>query len=514
MNALYRIAGLCLLTASLGSCNSFLDTPPDTRTELNRADKIERLLVSAYPTLLPMGFTEYRTDNAEDNGRLYEDNNRGVHEAFFWEPSSGTGWDDETQFWSTCYDVIGTANQALKSIEELGSPRELQAARGEALLCRAYTNFIWVNVFGQAYNSKTSDKDLGIPYFTTPEHKLERAVPRLSVAKVYELIAKDIEEGLPLIDDDHYTKPIYHFTARAAKAFATQFYLYYEKWDKAKKYADEVLGTGKLTNLRDMTPYSKLTNTKEISLRYISDSDPANLMILTTRSLWGRGMNNNRYTHNGHVASTQTYRSPGPWGAYFPVYDLLYGRSDGALRFPKYEELFEITNVAAQTGQPHIVALPFTTDRVLLWRAEARVMLSDFDGAASDLSQWYVSKQGKPATAQAISDYYAVSINPNDPDDVREAMQRKLETVSKPLHPKFDLAPGMQTNMMQAVLHARRIVSVHDGSRWDYIKRYGIEITHKLYTGDKMTLKTDDPRRALQIPASILSVGVEPNPGY
>ena len=263
-----------------------------------------------------------------------------------------------------------------------------------------------------------------------------------------------------------------------------------------------------------MTPYSKLTNTKEICLRYISDSDPANLMLLTTRSLWGRGMNNFRYTHNGHVASTQTYRSPGPWGAYLPVYDLLYGKNDGALRFPKYEELFEITNVAAQTGQPHIVALPFTTDRVLLWRAEARVMLSDFDGAASDLSQWYVSKQGKAATKDAISAFYDVTIPTDATDDVREAIQRKIETVSKPLHPKFDLAPGMQTNLMQAVLHARRIVSVHDGSRWDDVKRYGIEITHKLYTGDKMTLKTDDPRRALQIPASILSVGVEPNPGY
>ena len=88
--------------------------------------------------------------------------------------------------------MVGTANQALKSIEELGNPKELESARGEALLCRAYTNFIWVNVFGQAYNVRTSDKDLGIPYFTKPETKLERAVPRLSVAKVYELIAKDI----------------------------------------------------------------------------------------------------------------------------------------------------------------------------------------------------------------------------------------------------------------------------------------------------------------------------------
>lgn len=514
MNALYRMAGLCLLTASLGSCNSFLDTPPDTRTELNRADKIERLLVSAYPTLLPMGFTENRTDNVEDNGRLFEDNNRSSHEAYFWEPSSSTNWDDETTFWSTCYNVVGTANQALKSIEELGNPAELRAARGEALLCRAYTNFIWVNVFGQAYNGKTSDKDLGIPYFTKPETKLERAVPRLTVSKVYELIAKDIEEGIPLIDDDHYKKPIYHFTTRAAKSFATQFYLYYEKWDKAKLYADEVLGTGAVTTLRDMSKYDKLTNADEICHAYIRDDEPANLMLLTTRSLWFRALTSYRYAHNGNVASSQTYRSAGPWGRNLPVYDRLFGANNGALYYPKYRELFEITNVAAGTGQPHIVALPFTVDRVLLWRAEARVMLSDFDGAAADLSKWYVSKQGKPATAQAISDYYNVAINPTDPDDVREAMQRKLETVSKPLHPKFDLAQGMQTNMIQAVLHARRIVSMHDGTRWDDVKRYGIEITHKLYNGETMTLKTDDPRRALQIPASILSVGVEPNPGY
>ena len=89
MKRLYRMAGFCLLAGALGSCNRYLDTMPDTRTELNRADKIERLLVSAYPTLLPMGFTENRTDNVEDNGRLFEDNHIGNHEAFFWEPPAG-----------------------------------------------------------------------------------------------------------------------------------------------------------------------------------------------------------------------------------------------------------------------------------------------------------------------------------------------------------------------------------------------------------------------------------------
>ena len=74
-----------------------------------------------------------------------------------------------------------------------------------------------------------------------------------------------------------------------------------------------------------------------------------------------------------------------------------------------------------------------------------------------------ISKKGQAATAQQISDYYNVVINPTDPDDVREAMIRKQETVSKPLHPKFDIASGMQTNMMHAVLHARRILST---ARW------------------------------------------------
>ena len=192
------MAGLCLLAGALGSCNRYLDTMPDTRTELNRADKIERLLVSAYPTLLPMGFTENRTDTSRTTAASSRIIILAITKPSSGSPPVGRLGMMRTNFWSTCYSMVGTANQALKSIEELGNPKELESARGEALLCRAYTNFIWVNVFGQAYNGRTSDKDLGIPYFTKPETKLERAVPRLSVAKVYELIAKDIEEGIPL----------------------------------------------------------------------------------------------------------------------------------------------------------------------------------------------------------------------------------------------------------------------------------------------------------------------------
>ena len=37
----------------------------------------------------------------------------------------------------------------------------------------------------------------------------------------------DLEEGLPLIDDNIYLRVKYHFNKKAAYAFAARFYLYY-----------------------------------------------------------------------------------------------------------------------------------------------------------------------------------------------------------------------------------------------------------------------------------------------
>lgn len=514
MKRIHILTALAALSLGMPSC-TFLDHPQDSRTELNRPDKIERLLVGAYPTLLPMGFTEFRTDNVADNGPRFTDGNLGQHEAFYWQPNSDTDWDTETNFWSTCYNAIMAADQALQAIEDLGNPEELRSSRGEALLCRAYTQFLLVNVFGQIYNSKTSETDKGVPYFITPEHAIGEQHPRLSVAEVYRLIEKDILEGLPLIDDDKYLVPMYHFTTRAARAFATQFYCYYEQWDKAKQYADLILGTGTVQNLRDVQSYTKFTQNTEVGRAYIDPTSLTNIMLQATRSLWGRSLTGTRFAHNGKVAQTQTYRSAGGWGSMLKGYDLLYGNNE-RLYTPKLVELFEITNVAAQTGQPHVVAQPFDVDKVLLWRAEARVMTGDYDGAVSDLSAWYVSKGGKAADKKTILAAYTTTLGNNATEELRLEYEKRKETICKPLNPKFKtpLAAGEQTELMQAVLHARRVLTVHEGTRWDDIRRFGIEITHELADGTKMTLKVDDHRRASQIPASIRIAGMEGNPGY
>ena len=56
---------------------------------------------------------------------------------------------------------------------------------------------------------------------------------RKSVAEVYDLIERDILEGIDLIDDSKYHVPAYHFNRNAANAFAARFYLFKRDYEKA-----------------------------------------------------------------------------------------------------------------------------------------------------------------------------------------------------------------------------------------------------------------------------------------
>ena len=56
---------------ALSSCDSFLDTMPDNRAEINTESKVTSLLVSAYPTNASILMTEMSSDNAMDIGSRF-----------------------------------------------------------------------------------------------------------------------------------------------------------------------------------------------------------------------------------------------------------------------------------------------------------------------------------------------------------------------------------------------------------------------------------------------------------
>lgn len=517
-------AGLALLSSS---CNSFLDTPPDRRPELENPtlEQLHELLTSAYCAISTEELTEHRTDNVADNGDRFQTSNE-LRENYYWEPSTGAWWGSSERLWSESFNAISAANLALERITEYGNKPEYNSAKGEALLCRAWNHFVMIGIFSHAYNGQTSSTDLGIPYFLEREKDVSTKYERLSVKECFDLMEKDIEAGLPLIDETKYKRgaELYHFNNKAAHAFAAQFYLYKEDWAKAKKHATLAIGENPSAQLRNLDLYSNLAQErKELTNLYNSIKEPANLMLQTSNTSWGRYDTWYefawRYANNRYINSTQTYGSRGPWGVELPkLQSLVLSRSsasDARFFIYKNDEYFKYDNVTARSGTPYIVSRPFTVERTLFVRAEANVMLGLYEEAARDLSFWYVRNGAKALTAENIAAFYALpeaEPGKNLSSEEEERRRYMLATFAKPLNPKFALSPGMQYNMMQAVLHARRIEGVQEGTRWDDIKRYGIEIEHPIFGGEVMKLAKDDPRRAIQLPSAIIAAGVQPNP--
>lgn len=433
-----------------------------------------------------------------------------MRENYFWGENTEASGDNTQGVWDAYYMAIATANNALEAIEQLGNTDELQAAKGEALVLRAYAHFVLANVFCQAYSSQSAASELGIPYVTEPERSLHARYERGTLAQVYAQIEKDLLAGLPLIDDQKYKVPKYHFNTQAAYSFAAKFFLYYEQWERAITYATAALGSAPASLLRPIGNYIKTTTgEKEWGMAYISDSEPSNLRLLATTSSWHRDlMFYGRYDHHFDTTMDATLRSPGPWGLKLPAYEgsilfrtLREGSQTENQFLMKYLEIFEYINSVTGIGYPHVVAVPFSGDQTLLYRAEAYVLTGNYTEAAKDLTLWYRSKGASATeyTATTIAQYYT------------DAAQQGLP-VAKTLHPKFAISAGDQTNMLHAVLHARRIETVHEGQRWEDIKRYGIEVVHTVYNQPSITLSSDDKRRAIQLPKDVITAGMQPNP--
>lgn len=216
MKIKHLLLNITLLIAACGisSCDDFLDTMPDQRTELDNMDKVRDILISAYPGQYPMLMFEFMSDNYDDNGDTYSSPMNLIIESYYWKDAVESDQDSPNGLWNSCYRAIAAANQALEAIEELGDTEEYQVYKGEALLCRAYGHFLLSNIFCMGYNSQTAASTLGIPYITAPEKKVGVVYDRQTLQHVYEMIDADIEKALPLIRNAAFDVPLYHLTPK------------------------------------------------------------------------------------------------------------------------------------------------------------------------------------------------------------------------------------------------------------------------------------------------------------
>jgi len=518
MKRIYNLFTFFCAALLLVSCNDFLDTMPDNRAEVNSAAKITSLLTSAYATNSFLLISEMSSDNTKDNGAQYDVYNQELEDAYLWKDITTTGNDATKAIWDANYGAAAAANQALQAIEKLGNPTTLNAQKGEALICRAYAHFTLANLFCLAYNPTTADTDMGLPYSLSPETQVSVAYKRANMTELYKKISDDIDAGLPLINDEIYSVPKYHFNKKAAYAFATRFNLYYQKYDKVIQYASVVLGDSPSNIFRNWAANNaSASNWTARTDAYISASAPTNLLLQTAISSWpyvyGPYSIGKRYGNAKSVFTTESVRVPGIWGAYSNLYPAgsVWG-SDQKLCISKIQSYFEYTDKVAKIGYSHSVTPAFTTDETLLCRAEAYILQAtpDYTKAVTDINTWLTTHCATitPKTKDNIVSFY--SALPYMPLTITLDTERKIK---KELHPLgFTVAAGDQENMIQCILHLRRVETMHEGLRWYDIKRYGIEIAHNRDGLAPDLLKVGDPRRAIQLPQDVIGAGLTANP--
>ena len=530
-NIIYKGSLMLASVAILASCSDQLDTLPDNRTTLDTPKKIAGLLVTAYPDRTPTLFNEWMSDNTDYMGAQNSQGNRGGDQYFFWQEQTEGGNDSPEQVWMLYYEGVYKANEALAAIEDQGGPKNdiLRNSKGEALLIRAYDHFILANEFCRPYNGKTSTKDAGL-YYATGIADFSAAAEqsnRGTVADVYEKIAADIEAGIPLLNDT-YEVPKYHFNKQAAYAFATRFYLYYEKWEKAKEYADKLLGSNPAASLRDYRalqamPLSKSEQAVKIAEAYCSASADCNLLVQTSVSNAGMALapwlTSKRYTLTNYLSETELFQSNNIWGTssnlIWKPFTVNSGESNFALLM-KLPREFEIRNTTTGSGYLRTLNVNFTMDEALLNRAEAEIMLGQNDAACADMTIWMKNffNTNVTLTPTSVQTYFKTV-----PYAYADAA-KMVPSFKKHISPRFtiDAEGSVQESLLQCLLNFRRIETVHQGMRWMDIRRYNIEIPRRLIGANGRPsknldwLEKDDPRQVVQIPQSIREAGVAGNP--
>lgn len=530
-NIIYKGSLMLASVAILASCSDQLDTLPDNRTTLDTPKKIAGLLVTAYPDRTPTLFNEWMSDNTDYMGAQNSQGNRGGDQYFFWQEQTEGGNDSPEQVWMLYYEGVYKANEALAAIEDQGGPKNdiLRNSKGEALLIRAYDHFILANEFCRPYNGKTSTKDAGL-YYATGIADFSAAAEqsnRGTVADVYAKIAADIEAGIPLLNDT-YEVPKYHFNKQAAYAFATRFYLYYEKWEKAKEYADKLLGSNPAASLRDYRalqamPLSKSDQAVKIAEAYCSASADCNLLVQTSVSNAGMALApwliSKRYTLTNYLSETELFQSNNIWGTssnlIWKPFTVNQGESNFALLM-KLPREFEVVNTTTGTGFLHTLNVDFTMDEALLNRAEAEIMLGQNDAACADMTIWMKNffNTNVTLTPTSVQTYFKTV-----PYAYADAA-KMVPSFKKHISPRFtiDAEGSVQESLLQCLLNFRRIETVHQGMRWMDIRRYNIEIPRRLIGANGKPsknldwLEKDDPRQVVQIPQSIREAGVAGNP--
>lgn len=494
MKNIYIIMPLiCVLVGATG-CKKFLEHAPDSRTQITTPEQVGQLLVTAYTQADYATFTDAASDNAEDKGALAS---KIVIEpvngdAYLWKDVQSKDPGSPTYFWNASYAAIAAANSALEAINKAPDQAPYLAFKGEALVARAYAHFMLAIFFSKLYDPAGSNDSPGIPYVTDPETVVFGQYARGTVASTWASIEADLLAGLPLIKDVAYKVPKYHFNTVAANAFAARFYLFKKEYAKVVTYTAAAFPNNTIAaNLRPWNTTYKSVSADAVQILFTQASQPQNLLLTEAPSTWARnfpfyrygfGLTLNAYFLTPLPTATAAVNGLSAEVVYYynvPNYTLL-----------KFEELFVRQNANATIGDPYTIYPQFTTDELLMNRAESYANLGQNDLALADINTFLSTRlTSYNATTMAVT--YAKIATAFGTTDVKQGL-------------------------IACILDFKRREFMQEGGqRWFDLIRYDLPVNHLIKANDNtyttITLPPGDPRRVFQLPVQVTTSGIPLN---
>jgi starch-binding outer membrane protein, SusD/RagB family len=280
MRSFIKIFPIALLL--LEACNKKLDIEPkesiDATTAITTPEDLEGAVVGAYsliagPDLYGTNFmlipdllasTQYLswvgtfTDYAQIARRSMTRDNDAVSDT-----------------WQSAYSAINMANIVLNNLNVVGDDEDLKAQyEGEALFIRGITHFELVRLYALPWGATPDNSQLGVVIkttATTTEEQASEAVPRSTVAQVYQQVISDLTAAASKLPEDNGTRADKY----TALAFLSRVYLQQQDYQNALMAADSVINSGKYAMNASVNAVFDNKNTNE-SIFEIQQNDQNN----------------------------------------------------------------------------------------------------------------------------------------------------------------------------------------------------------------------------------------------
>ncbi len=245
----YKIVFICLAFLCLNGCtliDDFLEVDPSksTRKTIQTAEQLDMVLARY------AGFYQENPDImlASDDYDIRTDINDAMSSGYsIYQPVYGL-WNDknnvDTRYhtWGKEYGKAYYANLVINNIDDVEGDESFKAnLKAEAHFLRAYCYFQIALAHSLYYTGSNGD-ELGITLKQSTS--FEESVARATLKETWDFIEADLQEGLKVtksFKNSEGRNQNWRATTASVKAFAARYYLYRADYDKARKYAEEVL---------------------------------------------------------------------------------------------------------------------------------------------------------------------------------------------------------------------------------------------------------------------------------